>query len=233
MNVSVRLFAGLQDLIGEKSVSMELPDGATVADMRERLGKTYPHVTPFLTTLVCAVDDEYVPTEHRLRDGDDVSLIPPVSGGSDELIAVTAEPLDGEALVRAVRRDESGAVVLFHGVARNHSEGRRVRALEYEAHESLAVKKLHEVAGEARARFPITDIGILHRTGHLEIGEASLLVAVSAAHRKEAFDAAQYAVDRIKQTVPIWKKEIWEDGGGAWVPGHQVEVPEPARTPGS
>jgi molybdopterin synthase catalytic subunit len=233
VNVSVRLFAGLQDLIGEKSVSIELPDGATVAEMREQLGKTYPHVTPFLTTLVCAVDDEYVPTEHRLHDGDDVSLIPPVSGGSEELIAVKAEPLDGDALVRAVRRDESGAVVLFHGVARNHSEGRQVRALEYEAHESLAVKKLREVADDVRGRFAITDIGILHRTGHLEIGEASLLVAVSAAHRKEAFEAAQYAVDRIKQTVPIWKKEIWEDGGGAWVAGHQVEVPMPSRTPGS
>lgn len=232
MNVSVRLFAGLQDLIGNKFVTLELPDGATVAEMREQLGKTYPHVTPFLTTLVCAVDDEYVPTEHRLSDGDDVSLIPPVSGGSD-LIAVTEAVLDGEALAHAVRRDESGAVVLFHGVARNHSEGRRVIALEYQAHDSLAQKKLREVADEVRARFPITEIGILHRTGHLEIGEASLLVAVSAAHRKEAFEAAEYAVDRIKETVPIWKKEIWEDGGGEWVAGHQVQAPEPARTQGS
>lgn len=231
MNVSVRLFAGLQDLIGEREIRLDLADGATVADLREQLGKEYPRVTPFLTTLVCAVDDEYVPSEHTLSDGDDVSLIPPVSGGSDGVFSVTEEPLDPEALVRAVRRDESGAVVLFYGVARNNSEGRRVRALEYSAHVSLAEKKLREVADEVRRRFPITDIGVLHRTGHLEIGETSLLVAVAAPHRQEAFEAAHYAVDRIKEIVPIWKKEIWEDGGGAWVAGHPVEVPDVAKAP--
>jgi len=105
-----------------------------------------------------------------------------------------------------------------------------VRALEYDAHVSLAEKKLREVGDEVRSRYPVTDIGILHRTGHLEIGETSLLVAVSAAHRQEAFEACQYAVDRIKQTVPIWKKEIWEDGSGEWVPGHPVDVPGPVES---
>ena len=233
MKVSVRLFAGLQDLIGERSISLDLADGATVAELREQLGREYPRVTPFLTTLVCAVDDEYVPTEHALRDGDHVALIPPVSGGSDGIFKITAEPLDPQALVQAVRQDESGALVLFYGVARDHSEGRRVRALEYEAHESLAEKKLREVADEVRRRWPITGIGILHRTGHLEIGETSLLVAVSAAHRQEAFEACHYAVDRIKQIVPIWKKEIWEDGGGAWAAGHEVELPETSNAGGA
>ncbi len=224
MKVSVRLFAGLHELLGQRDVTLELADEATVADLRDRLSQEYPVVTPYLTTLICAVADEYVPSEHILHAGDDVALIPPVSGGADGPFRVTSEPLDPTELLAAVRQDESGAVVLFHGVARNNSDGRRVVALEYDAHASLAEKKLREVAGEVRSRWPVTAIAVLHRTGRLAIGEASLLVAVSSAHRREAFEAAQYAVDRIKQIVPVWKKEIWEDGTGEWVPGHPIEV---------
>ena len=230
MKVNISLFAGLHDLIGERKISLELPAGATVDQLRNTLGEQYPVVVPYLATLVCAVDDEYVPVDHALNDGDDVALIPPVSGGSGELFLVTSEALEAEGLVEAVRVDESGAVTLFHGVARNNSEGRAVRALEYEAHESLAEKKLREVAEEITARFDITRIGVHHRTGRLDIGETSLLVAVSAAHRREAFEACHAAVDRIKEVVPIWKKEIWEDGGGDWVEGHPVDVPEGATT---
>ncbi len=232
MKVNIHLFAGLHDLLGQRDVSLELSEGATVAELREQLAREYPIVTPFMSTLVAAVDEEYVTAEHPLRDGDDVALIPPVSGGDDEsvIFRVTPEPLDPEALVRAVRKDESGAVVLFYGVARNESEGRRVRALEYDAYPEMAERKLREVAAEVRARWPGTGIGALHRTGRLAIGEASLLVAVSAPHRQEAFEACQYAVDRIKQIVPIWKKELWEDGDGAWVAGHPVETPEQVET---
>ena len=234
MKVNVRLFAGLHDLLGQRRVTLELADGATVAQLREQLGRQYPVVVPFLSTLVCAVDEEYVTAEHPLRDGDDVALIPPVSGGSggttEGLFRVTTEPLDPQPLVQAISRDESGAVVLFYGVARNESEGRRVRALEYDAYPAMAEKKLREVADEVRARWPVTGIGVLHRTGRLAIGEPSLLVAVSAAHRQEAFEACRYAVDRVKQIVPIWKKEIWEDGDGAWVAGHPVDLPEQIET---
>ena len=143
------------------------------------------------------------------------------------------DPLANREIVRIQdgqdRADEAGAVVLFHGVARNNSEGRRVVALEYDAYPSMAEKKLREVADEVRARFLITGIAIHHRTGRLAIGEASLLVAVSAPHRREAFEACHHAVDRIKQVVPIWKKEIWEDGEGAWVAGHAVDVPASAE----
>jgi molybdopterin synthase catalytic subunit len=231
LKVNVRLFAGLHDLIGQRDLTLELRDGSTVDQLRERLGEQYPVVTPFLATLVCAVDDEYVDIDHQLQDGDDVALIPPVSGGAGESarFMVTSDPLDPDRLVEAVRQDESGAVVLFYGVARNNSEGKRVRALEYDAHGSMAEKKLEEVADEVSRRFPITGIGIHHRTGRLAIGEASLLVAVSAAHRQGAFDACHHAVDRIKETVPIWKKEIWEDGEGAWVQGHPVEPPARAK----
>jgi molybdopterin synthase catalytic subunit len=230
MRVEVALFAGLKELLGQPKVTLELDEGATVAELCDRLSETYPIVTPFLATVVCAVDEEFVSEEHLLREGDDVALVPPVSGGAGEAKAflVTAEPLDQQALFDAVRVDEAGAVVLFHGVARNNSEGRRVVALEYDAYVSMAEKKLREVADEVEGQFPIERIAIHHRIGRLAIGETSLLVAVSSAHRREAFEACHRAVDRIKQIVPIWKKEIWEDGDGAWVAGHAVDVPAPA-----
>ncbi len=228
MNVNISLFAGLHDIVGKRSLTLELADGATVDQLRDELGKLYPVVVPYMATLVCAVDDEFVPVDYALNDGDEVALIPPVSGGSDTLFLITSSPLDAQQLVEAVRVDESGAVTLFHGVARNHSDGRTVQALEYEAHPSLAEKKLREVAGEVGSKFDITGIGVHHRTGRLAIGETSLLVAVSAAHRREAFEACHYAVDRIKEVVPIWKKEIWEDGGGDWVEGHPIDAPHRA-----
>jgi molybdopterin synthase catalytic subunit len=230
MKVEVTLFAGLKELLGQPKVTLDLEEGATAAALRDRLSEEYPIVTPFLPTLVCAVDEEFVPWEHPLRDGDDVALVPPVSGGAGAReFLVTAEPIESRELYDAVRADEAGAVVLFHGVARNNSEGRRVVALEYDAYPSMAEKKLREVADEVRARWPVAGIAIHHRTGRLAIGEASLLVAVSAPHRREAFEACHHAVDRVKQVVPIWKKEIWEDGDGAWVAGHAVELPAPAE----
>jgi molybdopterin synthase catalytic subunit len=226
MKVRVLLFAGLREALGRRDVALELSNGATIEQLRDQLSGAYPALAPLMDEAVCAVEDEYVTPEYRLRDGASVALIPPVSGGSEDdgPFEVTAAPLDPMRLTAAVRRDEAGAVVLFHGVARNDSEGRRVIALEYDAHATMAEKKLREVADEARHRFPITGIGIMHRTGRLEIGEASLLVAVSSPHRSEAFEACHYAVDRIKQIVPVWKKEIWEDGGGEWVPGYVVDA---------
>jgi molybdopterin synthase catalytic subunit len=252
VRVSIRLFAGLHDLVGRREVELELVDGATVADLRHQLASQYPAIMPFMGTLVCAVNEEYVPNEHRLNPGDQVALIPPVSGGScagggqaaarkggpargegaaSDRFLVTEEPLDPQRLVELVRRDESGAVALFYGVVRNRSQGRRVLHLEYEAYPSMAVKKMRQVAEEVHSRWDITDMAISHRTGRLEIGETSLLVAVSAPHRREAFDACHYAVDRIKQIVPVWKKEVWE-GGESWVEGHAVEVAKPARPAG-
>ncbi|MHB8377200.1 MAG: molybdenum cofactor biosynthesis protein MoaE [Dehalococcoidia bacterium] len=139
------------------------------------------------------------------------------------MFAITREPLNPGPLVEAVRRDECGAVALFYGVVRNENLGRSVRYLEYDAYEEMALKKLRAVADEVRAKFPVTGVGVLHRIGRLQVGETSLLVAVSSGHRKEAFEACHYAVDRIKETVPIWKKEVWEDGS-EWVEGHVPQV---------
>ena len=142
------------------------------------------------------------------------------------LFEVIPESLDPQRLVEQVRRDESGAVVLFFGVVRNNSQGRRVLYLEYDVYPEMAERVMEEIAREAMERWPLTDVAIQHRTGRLEIGETSLLVAVSAPHRKEALAACQHLVDRFKEVVPIWKKEIWE-GGEVWIEGEPVERGDP------
>jgi molybdopterin synthase catalytic subunit len=142
------------------------------------------------------------------------------------LISITADPLEPQPFIEHVRRDESGAVALFLGVVRNNNLGRRVLHLEYDAYTEMAEKKLRQVAEEVAARWPITDIAIAHRTGRVEIGETSLLVVVSSPHRHEAFEACQQAVNRIKEVVPIWKKEVWE-GGESWLEGEGQTAVQP------
>jgi molybdopterin converting factor subunit 1 len=229
MKVSLLLFAGLRDAVGQRTLCMEFEDGATVNDLKRRLGVEYPRVEPMLATVVCAIDDEYVRAEESLREGAEVALIPPVSGGAVEtspgLFRLSHEVMDAQQLVELVRRDEAGAIALFYGIVRNNSEGRDVERLEYEAHESMALRKMREVAEETKRRFPeISEIGVWHRVGTLEIGETSLLVAVSSPHRAQAFEACHWAVDRVKEVVPVWKKEHWADGA-EWVEGHAVDAP--------
>jgi MoaE-MoaD fusion protein len=230
VKVSLLLFASLRDAIGERSLCMDLDEGATVADLKHRLGVVYPKVEPMLETVVCAIDDDYVTFEEALHDGAEVALIPPVSGGavdtSPALYRLTHDVMNPQELVELVQRDEAGGLTLFYGNVRNHSEGRQVERLEYEAHESMAIAKMREAAEETKQRFPdISEVGVWHRVGMLEIGETSLLVAVSSPHRKEAFEACHWCVDRVKEVVPVWKKEHWVGGGAEWVPGHRVDLP--------
>jgi molybdopterin converting factor subunit 1 len=233
MTVSLRFFASLREAVGQKEMCLDMADGATIDDLKARLSLDFPKLEAMLPRVVCAIDDEYVASDERLRDGAQVALIPPVSGGATPapgLYWVTYEPLDGQKLADLVRTDADGAVTLFYGVVRNNSEGRDVERLEYEAHESMAARQLEEVANETKARFPeVTQVGAWHRIGTLELGEASLLVAVSSPHRKASFDACHWCVDRIKEVVPVWKKEHWT-GGSAWVEGHAVEPPTTAST---
>ncbi len=222
MKAKVRLFARLSELAGTRETEVELGEGMSVADAFGALCRRYPGLADYDGRLMFAVNSEYVSGEHRLRGGDELALIPPVSGGVEGPFEVTPEPLDPQRLVEAVRRDESGAVVLFFGVVRNNSQGRRVLYLEYDAYPEMAERVMREIAGEAMARWPLTDVAIQHRTGRLEIGETSLLVAVSAPHRAEALAACQHLVDRFKEVVPIWKKEVGE-GGEVWIEGEPVE----------
>ncbi|MBX7112474.1 MAG: molybdenum cofactor biosynthesis protein MoaE [Dehalococcoidia bacterium] len=232
MQVKVMLFAGLRELLGSELVEGFEGDEVSVSEFRLRLGERYPQLGPHLECAAIAVNEEYVRDgSAAIHAGDVVALIPPVSGGSGETphFLVTADPLDRDALRELVRTDEAGAVVLFEGIVRNHHQGHAVLRLEYEAYPSMAEKQLAAVAREVLEEFgerEVYDLAAHHRTGTIEIGEASLLVAVSAAHRRDAFEAALRAVDRIKETVPVWKKEYGPEGA-VWQEG--VE-PSPSAT---
>ncbi len=228
MKAKVRLFARLSELAGTRETEVEMGEGLTAGEVYALLCRRYPALAGLDGSLMYSVNAEYVPPDHPLRDGDEIALIPPVSGGSpvrpepvEGLFEVTAGPLDPARLVEQVRRDEAGAVALFYGVVRDHNMGRRVLYLEYDAYPEMATKVMLQIAEEIRARWPVTGIAIQHRTGRLEVGETSLLVAVSSPHRKEAFEACHALVDRFKEVVPIWKKEVWE-GGEEWIEGEAV-----------
>ena len=183
--------------------------------------RPHPKLGPYLPGLAIAVNEEYIlDEEEQLHDGDEVALIPPISGGGEPPphFLVSDEPLDPRALRELVRTDRSGAVVVFEGVVRNHHEGHDVLHIEYEAYVPMAVRQLEAVAKAVREELPVHDIAVHHRIGTLDIGDISLLVAVSAEHRAEAFAAALRAVDRVKESVPVWKKEftpegtVWQEG---------------------
>ena len=231
MRVTVRLFAGLREVIGSDAIVEEFatPD-VTVESLRARLGEAHPKLGPYLSGVAIAVNEEYIlEPGTALKDGDTVALIPPISGGANETpkILVTHAVLDPRALRDVVMTPASGACVVFEGVVRDHHEGHAVLRLEYEAYEEMATRQLDAVARETLAAYAgreVYDVGIHHRVGMLEAGETSLLVIVSAAHRRDAFEAALRAVDRVKETVPVWKKE-WGPDGAQWQEGVQ---PKPA-----
>jgi molybdopterin converting factor subunit 1 len=228
VKAKVRLFARLAELAGTRETEVELGEGLNAAEALRELCRRFPRLADAGDSVMFAVNSKYVPPEHPLHAGDELALIPPVSGGGpgpiEGFFEVTAEPLDAQRLIDAVRRDESGAVAVFLGVVRNNNLGRRVDHLEYDAYPEMATKVMREIAEEASARWLVTDIAVQHRTGRLEIGATSLVIAVSSPHREEAFDACQWLVDRFKQVVPIWKKEVWE-GGEAWIEGEPVRRP--------
>ena len=227
MKAKVRLFARLAELAGTRETEVELGEGLSAVDAFRLLCERFPGLAKASSSLLYAVNAEYVTPEHPLRPGDELALIPPVSGGSEPegLFEVTDRPLDPQRLIDRVRRDESGAVAVFLGVVRSPNMGHRVLYLEYDAYPEMATKVMREIAEEASARWPVTDIAMQHRSGRLEVGETSLVIAVSSPHREEAFDACAWLVDRFKQVVPIWKKEVWE-GGEAWIEGEPVSHPE-------
>ena len=225
MRVKIRLFAGLRDVVGGDLDETFEGDSITVADLNRHLEESQPKLGPYLAGLAVAINEEYIlDDDAELHDGDEVALIPPVSGGAENgggetaHVLVTSDELDPRALRDLVRTDHSGAVVVFEGVVRDRHEGHEVLRIEYEAYDSMAERQLRAVADAVAAELPVHDIAVHHRVGALEIGEVSLLVAVSAEHRAEAFAAALRVVDRVKESVPVWKREftpdgaVWQDG---------------------
>lgn len=211
MKVRVRCFAVVRDIVGSRELDVELPEGATARDLLGRFQEEYPRLRGLRESLVVAVNREYAQAERRLLDGDEVAFIPPVSGGQD-VFQITEQPLSLDALAKEVGRNTSGAVASFLGIVRGFARGRQVRYLEYDAYPEMAVAKIREIGDEVRARWPVDRIAIVHRIGHLTIGEASVAVVVSAPHRREALEACAYGIERLKEMVPIWKKEVWADG---------------------
>ncbi len=208
MQVRIRLFAGLRERAGTGARTLDLTDGATLGDVWPALG-----LGDEPSGLLYAVNKRYAEPATALADGDEVALIPPVSGGD---FRVTAEPLSLDAVVREVQRDEAGAVATFLGTVRRRSRDRNVLYLEYEAYEGMAEQTMAELARELTERHELLAVAIHHRVGRVEIGEPSVAIAVSSPHRASALDACKEAIDTLKGRVPLWKKEVYE-GGEEWI----------------
>ena len=208
MRVTVRLFAGLREHAGTGRRELELEDGARVEDVWPTLGLGQEP-----SGLVFAVNRIYVERGSALSDGDEVALIPPVSGGGFRL---TEDPIDFPAVVREVEDERAGAIATFLGTVRAESRGRDVVRLEYEAYEGMAEKVMSDLAESLKERYDLCAVAITHRVGVCEIGAASVAIAVSAPHRQDALAACKEAIDTLKETVPLWKKEVYE-GGEEWI----------------
>lgn len=225
MRVRVVYLGILKDHAGKPMELLELTDGARVSDLWEQLTEKYPRFSAFANSAAVAVNQEYAPPATELKDGFEVALLPPVSGGTGEAAApgtayvrIVRERIVPHDIVPPMERPEDGAIVIFDGIVRNHSRGRKTTYLEYEAYEAMALKVMEELADEARKKFPIRNVALVHRLGHLEVGESSVLIAVYSAHRAAAFEACRWLIDTLKKTVPIYKKEYFEDGA-VWADG--------------
>jgi MoaE-MoaD fusion protein len=208
MRVRVRLFAGLRERVGTGENEMELPPGSRPTDVWELL-----QIGPEPEGLAYAVNRQYVDRNHVLADGDELAIIPPVSGGSFQL---TEEPLDIRAVMREVESDRAGAVASFVGMVRARSRDRDVLYLEYEAYEGMAEQVMSDLAEALKAKYELCEVAMAHRVGRVEVGEASVTIAISAPHRQDALAACTEAIETLKHTVPLWKKEVYE-GGEEWV----------------
>jgi MoaE-MoaD fusion protein len=208
MHVTVRLFAGLREHAGTGQRDLELREGARVEDVWPALG-----LGEEPTGLVFALNRAYVGRDSALAEGDEVALIPPVSGGAFRL---TEDPIDLAAVVAEVEDERAGAIATFLGTVRAESRGRKVLRLEYEAYEGMAENVMSDLAEQLKQRYELCDIAITHRVGVCEIGEASVAIAVSAPHRQDALAACKDAIDALKDIVPLWKKEVYE-GGEEWI----------------
>jgi MoaE-MoaD fusion protein len=277
MRVRILFFGQLKEVAGRERDTLELPEGARVADLLRRYAELKPALQPYYDAMAVALNQEYCEPEAALHEGDEVALIPPVSGGSgkkpaeqqdesalharslgpkgprdDALlrraegegahaakdaadagegaratnIKIVWQKINSQGVIEAIKRPEDGAVAVFEGIVRNHSRNRRTLHLDYEAYESMAIKKLEELAEQALEQFAVREVAMVHRLGRLEIGETSVLIVVASAHRGAAFDTCRWLIDTLKKTVPIWKKEHFEDGA-VWADGE----PFPEKIP--
>jgi len=224
--ITARLFARLREQAGTDCEHVELRD-ATVADVYRALRSRHPNLEPDLHLIRPARNQSFADWDEPVADGDEVAFIPPVSGGAGPvaLIELTPQPLDARRLEAAVANAGAGAICTFTGVVRDNSRGEQVTHLEYEAYGGMAERQMHAIADEIGERWPEARVAMAHRTGSLEIGEASVVVSVSCPHRAEAIAACKWGIDRLKESVPIWKKEFAQSGA-VWIEGAETR---PAR----
>ena len=217
MRVRVLFFGVLKDLAGKAGDLLDLPDGALVRDVLAHYASWSPHLKESMASLAVAVNQEYAGPETGLKSGDEVALLPPVSGGSGKA-SIVRDAIDTRGVVERIKRGEDGAAVVFEGVVRNQTRGRRTLYLDYEAYEGMALQQIETLAEQVLKQFQVRDVALVHRLGRLEIGETSVLIVVASAHRAAAFEACRWLIDTLKRTVPIWKKEYFEDGA-VWADG--------------
>ena len=212
MNVVVKLFGAVRETVGAKVLTVEVPDGCPVAELRDRLAGEHPVFDQFGERLAVSVNYEIASLDAVLHEGDEVAFLPPVSGGAEASCTLSERPLDvGETIAR-VSGPGRGGIVIFLGAVRDESRGRSIRHLEYEAYPEMAEREMQKIADAAAERWPGVQLAIAHRAGHLAIGELAVVIAAAAPHRGDAFEACRFAIDTLKQTVPIWKKEVATDG---------------------
>jgi molybdopterin synthase catalytic subunit len=218
MRVSIRLFAVLRERAGSDRIEVSLDgDSATLADLRRAIAAQHPALEPLLSVVRIAVDEAFATEQTSVSAASDVALIPPVSGGSGQgPFEVREDPIALDEVERAVRHGGAGAVVGFAGTVRDHTGSHRVSALEYEAYVPMAEKYLAQIGGEVGDRYVGARVAILHRIGKLDVGEVSVVIAVATPHRADAFEGCRHVIERLKQDVPIWKREIRTDGS-VWV----------------
>jgi molybdopterin synthase catalytic subunit len=235
MQLIVRLFAGLSDKLGASEVTVPMPSGietATGSALKDWLAESHPEAAALIRTSFIAKNQAYAADDEPLAPADEIALIPPVSGGqgavpdaSTVMHIITSEPLSVEEACAKVADDDHGATIAFVGTTRRTTYGQRTVLLEYEAYVPMALKTMEQIADEIAARWPGARCAISHRIGSVPVGETSVVIAVSTPHRADCYEASRHAIERLKQIVPIWKKEIWEDGSewkgaqtGPWNP---------------
>jgi MoaE-MoaD fusion protein len=246
MQVHLLFFGMLKDLPGATDGALDLPESATVSDLLEQCQRKIPQLRNLLPSLAVALNQQYADPQAKLHAGDEVALLPPVSGGSggtkqagdfspgscsvplrSPRCAIVGERVDTQKFVDRLKCGEDGAVIVFEGIVRNQTRGRKTLYLDYEAYEEMALGQMEELVEQALRQFQIRDAEIVHRRGRLDIGETSVLIIVASAHRAAAFEACRWLIDTLKKTVPIWKKEYFEDGA-VWADGEPFP-PEIAR----
>lgn len=227
MKVKIVYFGALKDLAGRGEETVEVADGSTTSTLFAQLQQRITGMERYARSAAISVNYEYAAGERPLHDGDEVGILPPVSGGAESAhrtdqaerrTEIIGGRIQTAQIIEAIKRGSDGAVVVFEGIVRDNSRGRRTLYLDYEAYQPMAQNQLDALVNEALAKFAIRDVRLVHRIGRMEIGETSVLIVVASAHRGAAFDACRWLIDTLKRTVPIWKKEYFEDGA-VWADG--------------